>query len=271
MKVNKQWLVCFSLKVQKAILDKDSWLLSLIPMSSNTEPSGQKVKPAISLKHHSWTTWEWDSKINYLANRTFKRLHKFSFCLLCTNTVLHTTTHTAPLICTLSTKPSDYCFLRSPPQALTLQLISNAKQKWMWENVLSWLASALSSNNPCVASEPPRMPIVSSPLCRSCGKPRCQSSHVVGQQTPLGNNNNTNSRGVKKTSEPIRETRDAFASSANPTGTPSLHVSASLCHLLSGKSIHASVSNTKGRHSQRTQHSPTSHPVQLNAEWEMGK
>lgn len=87
----------------------------------------------------------------------------------------------------------------------------------------------------------------------------------------ISNNNNTNSRGVKKTSEPIGETRDAFASSGNPTGTPSLNVSTGLCHLLSGKSLHASVINTKGRHSQRTQRSPTSHLVQLNAEWEMGK
>lgn len=40
-------------------------------MSSNTDPLGQEVEPAISPKHHSWTTWERDSKINYFANCTF--------------------------------------------------------------------------------------------------------------------------------------------------------------------------------------------------------
>lgn len=70
-------------------------------------------------------------------------------------------------------------------EVLTLQLISNAEQKRMWENVLSWLVSAVSSNNRCVASEPPRMPVVSRPLCRSCGSPQCQPSHMVRQQTPL--------------------------------------------------------------------------------------
>lgn len=77
-------------------------------------------------------------------------------------------------------------------------------------------------------------------------------------------------QGKKRQGKPIGESGDAFAYSANPAGTPSLNVSMGLCQLLCGNSLRTVV-NTKGRHSQLAQRSPTSHRIQLNAKWEMGK
>lgn len=174
----------------------------------------------------------------------------------------HSNTHTAPLIYTLSTKLLDYRFLRGPLQALMVQLISNANQKWRDCVLLTRVCSfqtivALRQSRPGCPLSPGH-----------CGAAVGAHNALLptrGLTTNTITNNNTNSRGEKsKKKKTIGETGDTFASSANPAGTPSLNVSAGLCQWLCGNSLH-SVVNTKGRHSRLTQHSPTSHRIQLHA------
>ncbi len=62
----------------------------------------------------------------------------------------HASTHTAPLIYMFSTKPLDYRFLRGPLQALMVQLISNANQKWRDCVLLTRVCSFLKQLLHCV-------------------------------------------------------------------------------------------------------------------------
>lgn len=152
-----------------------------------------------------------------------------------------------------------------------VQLISNADKNE--EIVFSWIISALPSNNCCIASEPPRIPIVSGPLWHSCWSPCCSPLPARGQRTnTIINNNNTTSRGKIKFKQVIPSKRPGTHLQLQQTqqGTPSLSISEGLCQRLCGNSP-GSVVDTKGCHSQLTQPSLTNQHIQLTAKWEIRK
>lgn len=127
--------------------------------------------------------------INFTNGSALKRIHKTPI------------THTVSLIYTLSTKPPDYRFLRNPPQALMVQLISNANQKWR-DCVLLTRFCSFPQTIVALRQSRPGCPL-SLGHCGAAVGAHFVPPHVVRQQTPLSTTTTPTVGGEKKQVNPL--------------------------------------------------------------------